>query len=83
MTVNYSRLSCVVPTFTQDLKAVIDCFAQAFEFFRGCPRRIVIDNFKAAVETADRYTPRLNKTFLEYASTVGSCRCDTATSPER
>src|ERR1700674_410663 len=50
MTMNYSRLSCVVPTFTQDLKAVIDCFERAFEFFGGCPRRIVIDNFKAAVE---------------------------------
>jgi transposase len=71
MTMNYSRLSCVVPTFTQDLKSVIDCFERAFEFFGGCPRRIVIDNFKAAVETADRYTPRLNKTFLEYANHRG------------
>ena len=71
MTMGYSRLSCVVPTFTQDLKSVIDCFERAFEFFGGCPRRIVIDNFKAAVETADRYTPRLNKTFLEYANYRG------------
>src|SRR5689334_24715073 len=38
---------------------------------RPCPRRIVIDNFKAAVETADRYTPRFNKTFLEYANYRG------------
>src|SRR5207302_5326769 len=64
MTMGYSRLSCVVPTFTQDLKSVIDCFERAFEFFGDCPRRIVIDNFKAAVETADRYTPRLNKAFF-------------------
>jgi transposase len=71
MTMSYSRLSCIVPTFTQDLKSVIDCFERAFEFFGGCPRRIVIDNFKAAVETADRYTPRLNKTFLEYANYRG------------
>src|SRR5204863_10028365 len=71
MTMNYSRLSWVVPTFTQDLKSVIDCFERAFEFFGGCPRRIVIDNFKAAVERADRYTPRLNKTFLEYANYRG------------
>ena len=71
MTMNYSRLSCVVPTFSQDLKSVIDCFEQAFEFFAGCPRRIVIDNFKAAVETADRYTPRFNKRFLEYAAYRG------------
>ncbi len=50
---------------------MIDCFERAFEFFGGCPRRIVIDKFKAAVETADRYTPRFNKTFLEYANYRG------------
>ena len=71
MTMSYSRLSCLVPTFAQDLQSVIDCFERAFEFFGGCPRRIVIDNFKAAVETADRYTPRFNKTFLEYANYRG------------
>lgn len=71
MTMSYSRLSCLVPTFGQDLQSVIDCFERAFEFFEGCPRRIVIDNFKAAVETADRYTPRFNKTFLEYANYRG------------
>ena len=67
MTMNYSRLSCVVPTFGQDLKSVIECFEKAFEFFGGCPKRIVLDNFKAGVDAADRYTPRFNKTFLEYA----------------
>lgn len=71
MTMSYSRLSCVVPTFGQDIQSVIDCFERAFEFFGGCSRRIVIDNFKAAVDTADRYTPRFNKTFLEYASYRG------------
>jgi transposase len=71
MTMGYSRLSCVVPTFGQDLKSVIDCFERAFEFFGGCPRRVVIDNFKAAVDVADRYTPRFNKTFLEYANYRG------------
>jgi hypothetical protein len=46
MTMNHSRLSCIVPTFGQDLPSVIDCFEKAFEFFGGCPRRIVIDNFR-------------------------------------
>lgn len=71
MTMNHSRLSCVVPTFAQDLESVIDCFEKAFEFFGGCPRRIVIDNFKAAVDKADRYAPRFNPTFLEYAKYRG------------
>ena len=71
MTLSHSRLSCVVPTFGQDVASVIECFEQAFEFFGGCPRRIVLDNFKAGVDTADRYTPRFNKTFLEYAGYRG------------
>jgi len=31
----------------------------------------VIDNFKSAIEKADRYAPKLNKTFLEYANYRG------------
>src|SRR6201993_3586299 len=36
MVLGYSRLSCVIPVFRQDLVTVIDCFEQAFEFFGGC-----------------------------------------------
>lgn len=71
MVLGHSRLSCVVPTFRQDLEAVIDCFEQAFEFFQGCARRVVVDNLKACVETADSCNPRLNRTFLEYAAFRG------------
>lgn len=71
MTMNHSRLSCIVPTFGQNVESVIECFEKAFEFFEGCPRRIVIDNFKSAVDKADRYAPRFNKTFLEYAKYRG------------
>jgi transposase len=38
MTMSYSRFSCLVPTFGQDLHSVIDCFERAFEFFGGCLR---------------------------------------------
>lgn len=65
MTMNYSRLCCVVRTFRQDLSSTIDCLERALEFFGGCPRRVVVDNFKAVVDVADRYTPKFNKTFLE------------------
>ena len=43
MVMGYSRLSCVIPVFRQDLVTVIDCFEEAFEFFGGCARRVVID----------------------------------------
>lgn len=71
MILGYSRLSCVIPTFSQDLDSVIHCFEQAFEFFQGCTKRVVVDNLKACLDQADRYTPRLNRTFLEYAAFRG------------
>jgi transposase len=71
MTLGYSRLSCVIPVFKQDLPTVIDCFERALAFFGGCPRRIVMDGMKACIDQSDPYTPRFNRTFLEYASYRG------------
>jgi len=71
MVMGYSRLSCVIPVFHQDLITVIDCFEQAFEFFGGCPRRVVIDGMKACLDKADACDPRFNRTFLEYANYRG------------
>jgi transposase len=71
LTLGYSRLSCVIPVFKQDLPTVIDCFEHALAFFNGCPRRIVIDGMKACIDQSDPYTPRLNRTFLEYATYRG------------
>lgn len=71
MTLNYSRLSCVIPVFRQDMATIIDCFERCLEFFQGCPKRIVIDNVKACIDDADRYSPRFTRTFLEYAAHRG------------
>jgi transposase len=71
MTLSYSRLSCVIPVFRQDMATIIDCFERCLEFFQGCPKRIVIDNVKACIDESDRYTPRLTQTFLEYATHRG------------
>lgn len=68
MTMNYSRLSCVIPVFRQDQATIIDCLERALEFFAGCPRRIVLDNVKSCIEKADPCTPRFTRTFLEYAA---------------
>src|SRR5262245_56512736 len=67
----YSRLSCIVPVFRQDLGSVIHCFEEAFRFFGGCPRRVVIDALKACLELANPYVPRFNRTFFEYAKFRG------------
>lgn len=71
MVLGYSRLSCVVPVFRQDLKSVINAFEEAFQFFGGCPIRIVIDGMKACLDLVDPYVPRFNRTFLEYATFRG------------
>ena len=71
VTLGYSRLSCVIPVFKQDLPTVIDCFERAWEFFGGCPRRVVLDGMKACIDQADPYTPRFNRGFLEYANYRG------------
>ena len=71
MVLGYSRLSCVVPVFRQDLQSVIHCFEEAFRFFGACPKRVVIDGLKACLELADPYKPRFNRTFLEYATFRG------------
>ena len=71
LTLGYSRLTCVIPGFKQDLPTVIDGFERALAFFGGCPRRIVIDGMKACIDQSDPYTPRFNRTFLEYATYRG------------
>ena len=71
MVLGYSRLSCIIPTFRQDLDTVIYCFEEAFRFFGGCPKRIVIDGLKACLDLADAYVPRFNRTFQEYAAFRG------------
>jgi transposase len=71
LTLGYSRLGCVIPVFKQDLATVIDCFECALAFFGGSPRRIVVDGMKACLDQTDLYTPRFNRTFLEYANYRG------------
>jgi hypothetical protein len=71
MVLGYSRLSCVVPVFRQDLNSVIACFEECFQFFGGCPSRVVIDGMKACLDLADPYVPRLNRAFSEYAAFRG------------
>jgi transposase len=67
----YSRHLLVWPLFEQTLPAVIEGLEATWRFFGGVPRRLVLDNFPAAVAQADPLTPRLTKGFLEYAQFRG------------
>lgn len=67
VTLVYSRYQYVWITFRQDLSALINGIEEAWIFFGGVSRRLVIDNLRAAVVKSDRYAPIFQRTFLEYS----------------
>ena len=67
VTLVFSRYQYVYTTHSQDLKSLINGIEEAWEFFGGSTRRLIIDNLKAAVFKADRYEPIFQRTFLEYS----------------
>lgn len=71
VTLNYSRHQYVHMTFAQKTSDVIEGLERAWNFFGGTPRRLVIDNMKAAVIKSDRYDPAFQRTFNEYAEHRG------------
>jgi transposase len=71
LTLCYSRYAFLWISLRQDLIAVIDGFEAAWLFFGGVVRRVVTDNLKPAVTRPDRYTPTLDRVFLEYAQFRG------------
>ncbi len=71
VTLVFSRYQYVYITRGQDLSALIGGIEEAWEFFGGCTRRLIIDNMKAAVVKSSRYEPIFNRTFLEYSQYQG------------
>ena len=49
MTLCYSRKMCVEFTLSETLEHFLACQQNAFEYFGGAPRRLMIDNLKTAV----------------------------------
>ena len=71
VTLVFSRYQYVHITRKQDLSALIGGIEDAWEFFGGVTRRLIIDNMKAAVVKSNRYEPLFNRTFLEYSQYQG------------
>jgi transposase len=71
VTLCFSRYAFLAISLRQDLPAVLDGLEAAWEFFGGVVRRLVVDNLTPAVTRPDRYTPGLNRVFLEYAQYRG------------
>jgi hypothetical protein len=58
-------------TFNLDTRAVIEGCEHAWEQFGGISAIVIFDNLSPVVDKADRFSPRLNKTFMEYAQHRG------------
>jgi transposase len=71
LTLCFSRYAFLGITLRQDLTAMLDGLEAAWLFFGGVVRRVVVDNLTPVVIHADRYTPGLNRVFLEYAQYRG------------
>jgi transposase len=71
VTLLYSRYACLHVTFRQDLPALLEGLEAAWAFFGGVVKRLVLDNLKPAVTTADRYSPVMDRVFLEYTQARG------------
>lgn len=71
MTLAHSRHCYGELVFEQKIPTWISCHRRAFEFFRGIPAKIVIDNLKAAIVKAAVYDPVANKTYYECAEHYG------------
>lgn len=67
VTLCYSRHMFVFITFKQDTRAVIEGCELAWDYFGTIPKILIFDNLTPVVGKADRYSPRINKTFMEYA----------------
>jgi len=71
VTLAYSRLMFVYITFKLDTRAVIEGLEAAWGYFDGIAELLIVDNLTPVVDKADRYCPRINKTFLEYSQHRG------------
>lgn len=78
MTLAYSRHQYVEFVFDQTIATWCRCHRAAFEFFGGVPRRLAIDNPKAAIVRAALYDPELQRVYRElgehYGCLIAPCR---------
>jgi hypothetical protein len=71
MTLGYSRHQYAELVFDQTVRTWIACHRQAFAWFGGMPRRLVIDNLKAGVLEAALHDPVLGEAYRRMAQHYG------------
>ncbi|MCL4535294.1 MAG: IS21 family transposase [Chloroflexi bacterium] len=71
MTLSFSRHQYAELIFDQKIATWIACHRHAFQSFGGVPKRIVLDNLKAAVLTASLHDPVLGEAYRRLAQHYG------------
>jgi transposase len=69
---SYSRKAYSEVVLRQTTESFLRCLENAFWNFRGVPRRVVLDNLKAAVTKADWFEPQLNPKIEAFARHYGT-----------
>jgi transposase len=64
---SHSRKGYSEAVWRQTTENFIRCLENAFRYFGGVPRTVVIDNLRAAVTRADWYDPELNPKIVSFA----------------
>jgi transposase len=68
---SYSRKGYCEAVYRQTTEDFIRCIENAFWYFGGVPKVLVIDNLKAAVKQADWYDPELNPKIQSFCEHYG------------
>ena len=69
---SYSRKAYSEAVWRQSTESFITCLENAFRHFGGVPKRLVIDNLKAAVARADWYDPEIHPKLQSFAQHYGT-----------
>jgi transposase len=69
---SHSRKGYSEAVFHQSTEAFIGALENAFHYFGGTPKTLVIDNLKAAVKQADWYDPEIHPKLQSFASHYGT-----------
>jgi len=71
MRLSYSRLDYYEKVYDQKVETFINCHINAFNYFKGVPKTIKIDNLKAAILEANFYEPIFQAQYLNFANYYG------------
>ena len=69
---SHSRKGYSAAVFRQTTDDFLRCLEGAFRHFGGVPRRLILDNLKAAVKKADWFDPEINPKVRSFADHYGT-----------